>query len=252
MFGSTARNALDSGVCESANETLRQLASIADHERRTQEAVDFSWRADRRDYARVAPFMRWVVILRGYCERAIACHALRRERARRPQLEHDLGAVALDGEESALRSRVPAEIAQAVDQARRELETARAARVDLLRPHGGRALPRSLYVALRESGRLAHSVVAQLKRKALLRPPALAGLIAGWWVARGWAPNLIERVDQALGGVFFSQAHEHRRRLAFWIPILAAGLCAYLGSLLGRWVRRKYETATSDGKGASP
>ena len=226
-----------------ATSAAERLRAIADHEQRTSTALAASFAADCRDFARVGPRLRWFVVARGWIDRWIARSILAQERRRRTEIERELGRLAHDGADEALRARVPPEIADEVAASRRTSAEARAARAALLEPFGGRALTPWAAFVLRHVETFARFVVDEVLRRILLRPPALAGLIVGWWVAESFTDWWLEaRAHEIFGVGRTGVSSSMRHVLTVWTPILVAALCAYVGSLFETWMLRRYGT----------
>ena len=90
---------------------------------------------------------------------------------------------------------------------------------------------------MRGSGRC-RAVLAQLRSHFLPKAPALAGLAVGWWIARTYTDSHLHSVLRTLGigkggtRVVSSSTYE---AMSFWLPLLAAALCAYLGERLAAY-----------------
>jgi hypothetical protein len=86
-----------------------------------------------------------------------------------------------------------------------------------------------------ESLGFGRAVLVQLRSHLLPKAPALAGLAVGWWIARTYTDSHLQSVLRSLGigkggtRVVSSSTYEAMR---FWLPLLAAALCAYLGERL--------------------
>jgi len=72
---------------------------------------------------------------------------------------------------------------------------------------------------------------------------ALAGLAAGWWVTHTYTTSrpraLLRSLGIGSGGTQVISAETYER-MRFWLPILAAAVCAYLGDRIARWIRQRY------------
>jgi hypothetical protein len=206
-------------------------------------AVTRSLEADRTDYAAVAGWMRPLVVLRGLSTRAVLRHqAARCERELRP-LHERLAAAAL-AEPGASGAGVPGTLAEAIRSARAERETALAERTRRLQTFDGRALPPWLGWIADEGKALGRSLVKQLQGQLLPRASALAGLVAGWWVARTYTDSrprsLLRSIGIGHGGTHVVSGDTYRA-MSFWLPIAAAAVSAYLGDRIARWVRQRYQ-----------
>ncbi|HET9597355.1 MAG TPA: hypothetical protein VFP65_17325, partial [Anaeromyxobacteraceae bacterium] len=111
----------------------------------------------------------------------------------------------------------------------------------------------------REGGALARPVAREVRARLLPKTPALAGLAAGWWIASTFTDSELSATLHRFGlgsGPRHAVSSETLHRMEFWVPVLAAALCSYLGDRVATLVRRRYgapvvaeEQATS---GAAP
>jgi hypothetical protein len=175
------------------------LASIAAERRTVAEA-------EARDLARVAWWIRPVVVLRGLASRIVLQHD-RRSAARALDAAHEaLGRAATPGNGSraaAIPSGTAAEGSrEAAGRTRREI-------------HG-----------------FARAVWDQLRSHLLPKAPALAAMAVGWWVANTYTDSRFRSVLRSVGigsGGTHVVSGSTYRAMTFWLPLLAAALCAYLG-----------------------
>ena len=209
--------------------------------------------ADRADYAAVAPWVRPLVILRGLCTSAVLRHQWARAGRDLEVACAALGAAAIDGRDHP--AVVPPVLADAVVTARADAEAAAAERAALLAPFGGTALPQACHHAVRETTQLGRALWLQIRGRLLPRAPALAGMAAGWWATHAYTDSHWRATLGALGfgsggtGVVDPETHQ---AMNFWLPILAAGLCAYIGSRLAAAVRFRYGTGRPPDPAGSP
>jgi hypothetical protein len=237
-----SRHRLPAGACQSLLGEIQRV-------RRELEARSLSLAGsiefDRADYGSVASWMRPLVIVRGICSRALLRHQMIRvERELRP-LYQALGAAALalpNGASGALQ--VPAGLVEAVRAARADLANAVAERTRILEPFDGQPCPAWLRVVASEAQALGAAVLKQVQGQLLPRVSALAGLAAGWWVTHTYTASrprsFLRSLGIGSGGTQLVSADTYER-MRFWLPILAAAICAYLGDLLARWIRRRYQ-----------
>ncbi len=100
----------------------------------------------------------------------------------------------------------------------------------------------------REGNVLAKTMGKQLQEKLLPRVSALAGLAAGWWVANTYTDSHWRSALRSLGigrGGTHVVSSETFQAMSFWLPIVSAALCAYLGNRLALLIRRRYRPPAS-------
>jgi hypothetical protein len=213
-------------------ETLAPLlAQIAEGERRAAALLaegQASLEADRADLREVAGWMKPVVVVRGVCTRVVLRHRRSTERrALRPRLE-------------ALGELVSGSPAGEVVALRRQLTLIASERERWGAPYGGSALPTWAPQAARETVGFGRAVLMQLRSQLLPKAPALVGLAVGWWVANTYTDSHLRSALRSIGiggggtRVVSSSTYE---AMSFWLPLLAAALCAYLGERIGAHYR---------------
>jgi hypothetical protein len=90
-------------------------------------------------------------------------------------------------------------------------------------------------------GRFGRALLGQLRSQLLPRAPALAGLAVGWWIANTYTDSHFRSVLRSVGigqggtRVVSSATYDAMR---FWLPLLAAALCAYLGDRIANHYRK--------------
>ena len=171
---------------------------------------DRSLQADQADRAHVDFWMQPVVALRGYATRAVLRHRIARG-------------------ERQLRSRFEA------------LGRAAGANANPL-PASTMETPAWRVEAGVEAARFGRAFWAQLRPTLLPKAPALAGLAVGWWIANTYTDSrwksLARSVGIGSGGTQVVSAETYRA-MSFWLPLLAAALCAYLGDrVAAAWRQR--------------
>jgi hypothetical protein len=190
--------------------------------------------ADRTDYVLVLPWMRPLVVARGLCARAILRHLRHRCRARLRPLYAELGAAAETGGMHA-----PGDLI-AVHAARTERAAAVAMRQEATPNVVAPAVARTV---AGESVAFGKAFTKQLASVLFPKAPALAGLAAGWWVARNYTDSrwrsLLHSVGIGDGGTKVVSS-DTLQAMHFWVPILAAAVCAYAGDRIARAFRRRY------------
>ena len=217
------------------------LAGIAEGERRAAALLAeglASLEADRADLREVAGWMKPVVVVRGVCTRMVLRHRRSIERrALRPRLE-------------ALGELVSGSPASEVAALREQLAITASERERWGAPYGGSALPTWAPQAARETVGFGRAVLMQLRSQVLPKAPALVGLAVGWWVANTYTDSHFRSALRSIGigsggtRVVSSSTYE---TMSFWLPLLAAALCAYLGERIGAFYgfgRQQSESAT--------
>jgi hypothetical protein len=197
---------------------------------------------DRNDFGAVAAWIRPLVILRGLAVRAVLRHRLLRARKERAAACGRLGAVALSAGPLDGNGTV-AEAAAAARAGRSRIDAAQAAERKLLAPFGGALFPGAVRRAGRESFAFSKTVAKELRGQFLPRLPALAGLLAGWWIATTFTDSQFSATLHSWGigsGPRRAVSSETLSAMKFWLPILAAALCSYAGGRLGALVRSRY------------
>jgi hypothetical protein len=215
------------------------LADIAERERRASELLAearVSLEADRVDLRLVAGWVKPVVVLRGLCVRLVLRHRRSVERRElRPQLEA-LGDLAMQRTGAVAEGGLPREVAALREQLARIARE----RDEWGAPYGGRALPAWTGTAAGEASMFARAVGVQLRSHLIPKAPAIAGLCVGWWIANTYTDSHLRSAFRSIGigsggtRVVSSSTYE---AMTFWLPLLAAALCAYLGERLGAYYR---------------
>jgi hypothetical protein len=132
------------------------------------------------------------------------------------------------GAHAGARSRLERDVATLRD----ELAATIAERERWVAPFGGRALPAWTARAGTEAAGFGRAVLRQLRSHLVPKAPALAGLAVGWWIANTYTDSHLRSVLRSVGigsggtRVVSSSTYE---AMSFWLPLLAAALCAYLG-----------------------
>jgi hypothetical protein len=223
------------------SEACTQLvAEIAEGERRAAALAAegrASLEADRADLRGVAVWVTPAVVLRGLCTRLVLRHRRSLERrALRPRFEA-LGELATGSIE---RGADAGSLGREVAAVRGQVAAVTAERERWAAPYGGRALPEWTARAGVEAAVFGRAVVAQLRSHLLPKVPAIAGLTVGWWIANTYTDSHLRSVARSLGigsggtRVVSSSTYE---AMSFWLPLLAAAMCAYLGERLGAYYR---------------
>jgi hypothetical protein len=203
------------------------LAEIAEGERRAAALIaesQASLEADRADLREVAGWMKPVVVVRGGCTRMVLRHRRSIElRALWPRLE-------------ALGELVSGSPASEVVALRKQLALIANERQRWGAPYGGSALPTWAPRAARETVGFGRAVLSQLRSQVFPKAPALVGLAVGWWIANTYTDSHLRSALRSIGigsggtRVVSSSTYE---AMSFWLPLLSAALCAYVGERIG-------------------
>jgi hypothetical protein len=231
----------DDGAAEPLLAEVRRLRLALDE---YKAGIACSMESDRADVVSVARWMRLFVVVRGLCTRAVLRHHTNRCRRELRPLHERLGALALAEAGGPAAPRVPGTLIEAVRGARAEQKTAVAERALRLAPFGGSALPGWLGRLADEGKALGCALVAQLRGQLLPRASALAGLVAGWWVAYTYTDSRPRAILRSIGigqGGTHVVSGETYKAMSFWLPIMAGAVCAYLGDRIARRVREHYQ-----------
>ena len=103
--------------------------------------------------------------------------------------------------------------------------------------------PRTEWMSVVETeGRaLGTAVWQQLQGKLVPRVSALAGMAAGWWVTSTYTDSHLRSIMHSVGiggGGTRVVSGTTYKAMNFWLPLLAAAVCAYLGDRLARAMRK--------------
>jgi hypothetical protein len=217
------------------------LAEIAEGERRAAALLaesQASLEMDRADLRKVAGWMKPVVGVRGLCTRMVLRHRRSIERrALRPRLE-------------ALGELVSGSQVSEVVALRKQSALIASERERWGAPYGGNALPTWAPQAARETAGFGRAILMQLRSQVFPKAPALVGLAVGWWIANTYTDSHLRSALRSIGigsggtRVVSSSTYE---AMSFWLPLLAAALCAYVGERIGAFygfARQQSESAT--------
>lgn len=216
-----------SAILDQVAEARRELGALA--EERAASLV-----ADRADLRQVARWIRPVVIVRGLCARAVLHHRAAAVHRRLVPLHEAVGALAA---ERGLRVK-----RREIVDARTGLDRLTAERERRLAPFGGTAHPSWMRWAAAESADLAHAIVRQLRAALMPKAPALAGLAMGWWIANTYTDSRARSVLRSIGighGGTHVVSRSTYKAMSFWLPLLAAAICAYLGERIAQFYRQQ-------------
>lgn len=204
------------------------FAALSRHRARQDSltsALAASLEREGADCAAVAPWVRPLVMLRGLCDRAQLHHQMRRCHRDMNVCHEALGRAALRNSVEGAGLEQPA-------------------------PASRFSSPRLVHVAKQEGRALGGAILQQLQGKLVPRASALAGLAAGWWVASTYTDShlrsIVNTVGLGKGGTHVVSGMTYKA-MNFWLPILAAALCAYLGDRLARMIGERKDAS---GEGA--
>ncbi len=167
--------------------------------------------ADRVDSDAVDLWMQPVVALRGLATRAVLRHRIARGHRTLAAHYEALGRAALSG-------------------------AVAASTVDAPRPEPWKAQ------ASTEAARFGRAFWAQLKPNLLPKAPALVGLAVGWWIANTYTDSRWKSLAHSIGigsGGTQVVSSETYGAMRFWLPLLAAAVCAYLGDRIAAAIRER-------------
>jgi hypothetical protein len=202
---------------------LARIESLAGESRRSLET-------DRVDLTTVARWMGPVVILRGVCSRLVLRHGMTAARRGLRPCYEALGELAAGG------GNAPTALARQVAEVRASLARVQAERERWVAPYGGSAMPAGAVRAGVETAGFGRAVARQLRSQVFPKAPALVGLAVGWWVANTYTDSHLRSALRSIGigsggtRVVSSSTYE---MMSFWLPLLAAALCAYVGERIG-------------------
>jgi hypothetical protein len=137
--------------------------------------------------------------------------------------------------ESATPTGARSQLGRDVAAVRGELAAATGERERRVAQLGGHGLPVWTARAGTEAVGFGRAVLAQLRSHLMPKAPALVGLAIGWWIANTYTDSHLRSVLRSVGigsggtRVVSSSTYE---AMSFWLPLLAAALCAYLGERL--------------------
>jgi hypothetical protein len=236
----------DSGVSCGNDQVVRlhrEMQSGSARIAQLEEDCRASLAADRADFAAVAHWAKPLVATRGLCTRLVLRH--RMAVLRRGLEPHH---VAL-GELAAAEPEYWYPLEREVTEVRARRESVLAERQRRLAQFGATAFPAWGAQVATEALGFGRAVLAQLRSHFVPKMPALAGLAVGWWIARTYTDSHLQSVLRSIGigkggtRVVTSSTYE---AMSFWLPLLAAALCAYVGERLAAYYapsREQYRLA---------
>jgi len=229
------------GPANDHTELSEILTQIAEARRQLGELAEeraASLQADRTDLRRVTAWVQPVVIARGLCDRAVLHHRAAVVRRRLVPLYEAAGTLAAERGLSMKQ--------REVSEARTGLARLTREREQRVAPFGQTAHPASLRRAGTELVALGRAVMRQLRSTLLPKVPALAGLVVGWWIANTYTDSHLRSALRSIGighgGTRVVSASTYKA-MSFWLPLLAAAVCAYLGERIMQVYRERKDQA---------
>jgi hypothetical protein len=202
--------------------------------------------ADRADLRQVPHWIRPLVIARGLCGRAVLYHRESAVRRRLMPLHEAAGARAAARDSTAQQPELL--------EARDKLDRLGLERDERLSGLGGTAHPAWIRRMALESAGLARAFVKQLRSTLLPKAPALAGLAVGWWIANTYTDSHLRSALRSIGigrgGTHVVSASTYKA-MSFWLPLLAAAACAYLGERLAQFYGERTRDPEQDRSSSS-
>ena len=174
---------------------------------------DRSHEADRADAESVDLWVLPLVTIRGVATRAVLRHRIARGHRRLGSRYEALGREAVGGEGVA-DPLAPVDPAGKPEAERRTVR--------------------------REATRFGRAFWGQLRPALLPKAPALAGLAVGWWIANTYTDSRWKSLARSVGigsGGTTVVSGDTYRAMRFWLPLLAAAVCAYLGERIAAALR---------------
>jgi hypothetical protein len=169
----------------------------------------------------VTPWLRPLVLLRGLGDRALLHQQMRRCRREMGVCHEALGrAAGTTSRDGAALGSTPV--------------------------RDGDGSPEWTSVLAREGREFGIALWQQLRGKLLPRASALAGLAAGWWVASTYTDSHLRSIMNTVGigkGGTHVVSGSTYKAMSFWLPILAAAICAYLGDRVARAIKHRHKDA---------
>ena len=174
-----------------------------DHLRALADECRRSYEADRTDAALVNGWMLPLVTLRGISTRAVLRHRIARGHRQLRTRYETLGRGAATGTAGPVSTQ-----------------------------------PR---VLVEEANRFGRVLWNQLRPAILPKAPALAGLAVGWWIANTYTDSRWKSLARSIGigsGGTTVVSGDTYRAMRFWLPLLAAAVCAYAGERIAEGIKK--------------
>jgi hypothetical protein len=177
-------------------------------------ALARSLERDRADYAAMPSWARPLVVVRGLADRGVLRVLRRAAQKERVEALVRLGAQSKD---------------PLAAQSREWRERAEASLTPLPLP-------------LREAARFGEALGREAASRVIPRLPGLVGLAVGLWIAQTFTDSELSALLHSWGGT--GPRHvvrgETLKAMNFWLPMVAAAACSYVGSRVGAYVRAYY------------
>jgi hypothetical protein len=96
-------------------------------------------------------------------------------------------------------------------------------------------------VLVEEASRFGRAFWNQLRPAILPKAPALAGLAAGWWIVNTYTDSRWKSLARSVGigsGGTTVVSGDTYRAMRFWLPLLAAAVCAYAGERIVEGIKK--------------
>ena len=202
-----------------------EVEALDDRHMNLERLLAVSLARDRADFGAVAPWAQPLVVLRGLLDRAVLRALRRRTAVDREAAYVEAGRASLDSAQGVLA------------------ESARQARESLRQAEAGLA---PLPMVAREAHHFSRYVFVEMRILLLPRIPALAGLLAGFWIAQTFTDSQFTATLHAWGigsGPRHAVRSETLRAMNVAVPLLAAALSSYAGSRLAALVKARYAPA---------
>jgi hypothetical protein len=209
-LGRTAAGRPGSGESPELRGRLNEVATAVAEIEAIAREEGASIEGDRADLARVPFWMAPVVECRGLCERMVLRHR-RLSAARALERKHE----ALGREWARLHGGAGASA-------------------------DGSSSPDRSGNVVEEAMAFGRAVWQQLRAHLVPKAPAVVGMLVGWWIASTYTDSRLRSVLHSVGigsGGTRVVSGSTYRAMSFWLPLLAAALCAYLGERVARRVK---------------
>jgi len=217
LAGGGPREGRLAALATEAATTRNRLATLAE-ERQTALAHT------RADLAAVPHWMAPVVLVRGASARAVL-------RQRRTAIELAMQELHLTAGRLAMAT-VTGPAAREVQAIRAQLASAASERGRRLAALDTRQLSPWAGRARMEGKHFGGAVWTQLRSQLMPKAPALAGMAVGWWITSTYtdshARSILRSVGIGHGGTHVVSGSTYKA-MQFWLPLLAAAMCAYVG-----------------------